>query len=1608
MQGRIPAARQQIIDHIAAQGRRRRKRVGRISCEDFVEHYYHGVAEEDLAERDVADLAGAALAHLDFGQRRRRGRPNVRVYNPERERDGWTSTHTIVEVVTDDMPFLVDSLGIVFNQLGLAVHLTVHPVLRVRRDRAGRLLDVGPADATLAGTTTESWQRIEVDRQADATLFSRMEERIRESLDDARVAYEDWPQMRQRAREISRALEITPPPLPSSEVLEGKALLEWMEDNHFTFLGYRDYRLDRGRSHDVLEPVAGSGLGILRDGRSKTRGSRATVLTGDVRRHAREQALLVVTKANAIATVHRATYLDYIGIKTFDARGNVSGEQRFLGLFTSSAYNRSPRDIPLLRHKVQRVIAHYGLAPASHDGKAVMHVLETYPRDELFQTSVADLIRIVRGIVNLYERQQVRMFVRRDAYRRFYSCLIYAPRDRYNTEVRQRMEAIILEAFHGNALESQVWLSGSSLARVHVIVRTPPEDVRKADVDAIEARIAAAVRTWQDDLREALLERYGEFAGIEIAKRYCDAFPAAYMEDVTPGDALADLGKLTELAAAPDGLAMRIAPGEGNILHFRLFRSDAPIVLSDALPLLEHMGLTVLSERPYRITVPGQRAAWMQDFELRLRGSGRVDVGAVAENFQEAFAAVWSGRADSDGFNTLILAAGLTWRQTSILRAYCRYLLQTGVAFSQSYMEQVLTVNREVAAALTQLFSAQFDPDLASARRERETRRIVARLEEALDAVKSLDEDRILRAFVTVIRATLRTNYFQTAADGSPKPWFSFKLDSRSLPDLPKPKPLFEIFVYSPRVEGVHLRNGYVARGGIRWSDRREDFRTEVLGLMKAQNVKNTVIVPVGAKGGFVPKRLPAGGTREDVQREVVDCYRAFIRGLLDLTDNIVGGRVVSPVRTVRRDADDAYLVVAADKGTATFSDIANGIAAEYGFWLGDAFASGGSAGYDHKKMGITARGAWESVKRHFREMGIDIQNRAFTVAAIGDMSGDVFGNGMLLSRHTRLLAAFNHQHIFLDPSPDAAASFRERMRLFKLPRSTWDDYDRKLISKGGGIFSRAQKSLRLSREAQAALDVQTDAMTPLELIRTILRMPVDLLWNGGIGTYVKSSEETHAEIGDRANDAVRVDGRELRAKVVGEGGNLGLSQRGRVEYAATGGRINTDFIDNSGGVDCSDHEVNIKIHLNLACEEKGLTRGRRDRLLADMTDEVAELVLRDNYLQTQGLSLLESRAPERINEYAHFIRQLELEGLLDRALEFLPNAEEIADRRKAGKGLTRPELSVVLCYGKMWLYARLIDSDVPEDPYLSHELERYFPTPEVRRYGDILWRHRLRREIIATATTNSLVHRMGPTFARRAQEETGAGAASVARAYTIAREIFAIRDTWAAIEALDNQIATADQYAMNFATTRLLRFVTYWLINRYHGRLDIDKQVARLRPGLAELADALPEALGERLRVRFEAGRHRLRSREVPAPLALRIASLDPLHSGPDIVEVAAQARRDVPPTAAVYFSIVENLELDWLHDRIDSLAVGGHWQAVARGTLRDNLFNLERSLCAQAISESATREPARIVAAWLECHAVTIGYARRSIDEMRTLPSTDFATLSVALQAVRRIVES
>ena len=1583
-----------------------KKHSAAAELETFLQQYYADIAEEDLLAHTPEDLYGAIASHWEFGAKRLPGETKVRVFNPTPKKDGWKSPHTIIEMVNDDMPFLVDTTTMTLSRAGIGIHLTVHPIYQVKRDARGALLQLQDSGKP-EGLATESWIHIEVDRQTGAETLAKLESLLQSAMRDVRATVTDWRGMREKLAEVTAAVHKHRSILGDAEVDEGIKFLDWLSEHHFTFLGFREYDLAEENGEEVLKVVPNSGLGILGDSHAKVSQS-FLVLPKVVRQRARAKEFMIVTKANSQATVHRPGYLDYVGIKRFGADGKVSGEWRFLGLFTTSAYSKSPSDIPVLREKVAEVMRRSELSHSSHDGKALVQILETLPRDELFQSTTDELFETAMGVLHLQERQRVKLFVRRDSFGRFFSCLVYVPRDRYNSQVRQKIEGILYQALGGKGVEHNVTLSESALARIHIIVRTTPWEQAKFDRMALEREIGLAVRSWQDELQDALVQQCDEEQGLRLFSRYGNHFPAAYQEDIAPADAVFDLKQLDSLnAAEPLRMSLyRPADAPAGYLRFKTFHREQTIPISDALPMLENMGVRVISERPYEIDLADASIVWIQDFELV--HTGELDLDAVKEAFQEQFARVWRGQAESDGFNRLVLGAGLEWRQTMLLRAFCKYLLQIGISFSQAYMERTLYTHPAIAALLVHLFEARHDP-AGGAKRDPLTQEYTTQIAKLLEEVSSLDDDRILRLFLSAVLATMRTNYFQKDATGAHKPYVSFKYDPSMLPDLPLPRPMFEIWVYSPRVEGVHLRMGKVARGGLRWSDRREDFRTEILGLVKAQNVKNTVIVPVGAKGGFYVKRPPLGGDREAQLKEGIACYQTFLHGLLDITDNLAGTKIVPPKDVVRHDADDPYLVVAADKGTATFSDIANGVSAEYGFWLGDAFASGGSVGYDHKKMGITAKGGWESVKRHFRELDVDIQTTDFTSVGVGDMSGDVFGNGMLLSRHTRLVAAFDHRHIFLDPAPDAEKSFVERERMFNLPRSSWADYDAKLISEGGGVYPRSAKSIPVSKEAAAVLGMTPGNYPPVDLMRAILKAPVDLLWNGGIGTYVKSSSESNAEVGDRANDGLRINGNDLRCKVVGEGGNLGFTQLGRIEFALKGGRLNTDFIDNSAGVDCSDHEVNIKILLNLAGSEKDLAETARNKLLAEMTDEVGELVLRDNYMQAQALSVAEAQAAGRISEYGYLIRALEKTGVLNRAIEFLPSEDGLAERRKAGKGLTRPELAVVLAYSKIDIYNALLAGDVAEDPYLANELENYFPGPLQKRYHDLMPKHRLRREIVCTAITNSLVNRMGSTFAQRMQEETGVDASTVARAYTIARESYDMESLWSAVEALDNKVPASVQVSMAVQSSRLLKHVTRWLIDHLRDKLDIAATVPVYQPGIAELVAHLPGVLSEDLVQEFDTGVQQYTDVGVPEAVARRIAAIPSLYAALDMVDVSREAKLPVEVVARVYYHIGRELELDWLRSQIENLSVDGHWQAVARGTLREDLYAQQRDLAAQALTGARDgRAAMKQLEEWITAHEARVQHARHVLSEMKAAGIADFPSLSVALQEIRKLARS
>ena len=1581
----------ELVRKILARGRRS-KLISEVNVDSnrFLELYYALTDEDDLA-LDPGMRATAALDHLRWARRRRSRSAKVRVFNPSLERDGWTSKYTIVQTVTDDMPFLVDSLTMMLSTQTRGIHATIHPVLDVSRNSRGDITAIGADSAA----RPESFMHIEIAREAQGKTLAAVEAEVKATLANVRAAVEDWPLMIEKLREAAAELGANKQ-LNSQQRAESQAFLEWLADDHFTLLGYREYDLRRGKETDRLEPREATGLGI-----SRIHPTKAMRLSGHARREARSKEPLILTKANRLSTVHRLVPLDYIGVKVFDTTGKPCAERRFLGLFTSIAYSQSPRDIPLLRLKVQQIMTRSELDPVSHRGKALQHILDTFPRDDLIQGSLDDLARISLGILGLEQRHRVSLFWRKDTFGRFYSCLVYLPRDQYNYHARLRVEALLRRAFNGASVQSRVSLSESALARIEITVKTQPPLKRDPDIEALRTELEEAVRSWDDRLREAALAVLPEEQALELCGRFADLFPSAYQEAIEAERAVADMHKIVALLEEPAALQMSLRSRAGR-LQLTTFQLDAPIHLYLAHPILEQMGLKVISENNYTLHLE-PRPVWIQDFELEPSAPIDVDTATIEARFQQCFTETLYGEAENDGFNALVITAGLDWRDATLLRAYCKYILQTSNRFSQVYMQQVLCRYPVLCRALLDLFRSLFDPDLATKARKQLRERSRAAVQSELDRAVSLDDDRILRSFTAAVQATLRTNFYQSK-NAKPKPYISFKLDAKRIPDLPRPRPMFEIFVYSRRVEGVHLRCGTIARGGLRWSDRREDFRTEILGLMKAQQVKNTVIVPTGAKGGFVCKALPFGD-RAAVQSEVVECYRIFIKGLLDITDNIVAEGVQTPERVVALDAPDPYLVVAADKGTAAFSDIANQLAQEYGFWLGDAFASGGSAGYDHKKMGITARGAWEAVKRHFRELGVDTQTQEFTVIGIGDMGGDVFGNGMLLSRHIRLIAAFNHQHIFIDPEPDAAASFVERQRLFALPRSSWDDYDRKLLSQGGGIYSRDSKSIELHPRARTALGVEASALAPPELIRAILKAKVDLLWNGGIGTYVKSSTESHGDAGDPVNDAVRIDGKELRCRVVAEGGNLGLTQLGRVEFAMAGGRINTDFIDNSGGVDSSDREVNIKILLNDAIRRGKLAQSKRNTLLAEMTDEVAELVLASNYAQTLALSIMTSRARERLGEHARLVRVLEAQGLLDRALEFLPSEEQLEERRARNLGLTRPELAIILSYSKIELTSSLADTDIPEDTVCAAELNAYFPTKLVKRFKPLIHEHRLRREIVAMLMASSIINRMGPFFVLRAQEETGADVAQVARAYAIVREIFGTRQLWRDIESLDLAVQTEVQYDIQFQTSRMLRRAVYWFLRRHADQLAIEPTANGLKPGVTKLLGKLPDVLSGHARKRFEADAREIESLGLPSKLARTIAGCNFMTQVLDIVEIAQNEQQSISSTAGLYFELGRGLKLDWIRQHIESLEVEGRWRAIARATLRETLADEQRRLVQSVLRKSHEADAGAAFAAWLDGSKEQVAHALRALDDMRASGTPDFATLSVALKEISRL---
>ena len=1573
----------------------------------FIAQFYRNVDADELAERDPQSLFEAARASWDLLQTSNGIDPAIRIYNPDKQSDKWESNFTIIDLVLLDMPFLVDSIGMAMQRQGLAIHFLVHPLFITARKKNGALENICvPKQATdLKNFKRESVIHIEIDRISDESQQALVSKNLQSVLTDVERAVSDWSLMRDKILEVKAQAAKAPANIDERERKEILTFLQWIHDDHLTLLGYREYALQEVDSNLELHALAPSGLGILRCEDAESLSLSFAALPPEIRTLATSRDLLITNKSNSRATIHRPGYMDYIGIKKYNASGKVIGEHRFLGLYTTSAFNTPPKDIPYLRLKVERLLERADLPAKSHRAKLLMDIVDFYPRDELFQISDDDLFRIVTGILHMQERQRVRLFVREDAYRRFVTCLVYVPRERFSTDVRIRILTELKNVFAGSEEpQFNVQIGDSLLARIFAVIRTSGYQNDMPDIKELEQSLTLLTWQWKDFLRSALFRAFNENTSLRLFEQYAEAFPVDYQEwnDVSAG--LEDI-KSMEGLNDKEPLSIRLFQREEDLSgpgHFRIkiYHLVAPIVLSDTLPLLENMGLRVINARPYHVTKMNQQQAWLLEFHVSTDCTDCVDLDNLSGLVSDTFVATWFGKVENDPFNALAIKASLPSRQVNILRMYSRYLKQVGLPYSQHYIAETLQTQARIASRLVALFDTKFSPERHNLERAQS---IENDIQQALGNVSSLDQDRILRTLMNLILCTLRTNYYQ-----GDKPYTSIKLSARDIEELPEPRPRYEVFVYSPDTEGVHLRAGKVARGGLRWSDRKEDYRTEVLGLVKAQMVKNAVIVPEGSKGGFIVKESLVGLDRAMVMEKVLASYKTFIRGLLDITDNLVNNEVRQPDRIVRYDDDDPYLVVAADKGTATFSDIANGVSQEYGFWLSDAFASGGSNGYDHKKMGITARGAWESVKRHFRELGKDIQNESFTVVGIGDMSGDVFGNGMLLSRQIKLIAAFDYRHIFIDPDPDPAISYKERQRLFERPGSSWDDYDRSLLSEGGGIYPRSLKSIELSDAAVKVLGLSKNRFTSLTLINALLRAPAELIWNGGIGTYIKASSESHADVGDRHNDSIRVSASELRAKVIGEGGNLGVTQLARIEYAKLGGMCNTDSIDNSAGVDCSDHEVNIKILLNAAMGSGVLDMVGRNKLLLEMTDDVAQLVLRHNYTQSQVISLMADQQQSLFNEHVRYMHALERWGLLKPAIEFLPDEEEQAQRIVDSTGMTRPELCILLAYAKIDVFLQLLRSQLVDEEYFVDGTSRYFPERLRKPFAEQIRQHRLQREIIATKTTNNMLNRMGATFVFRLQELTGAPVYRIVRAFSIIRDSFRLPELWQQVDHLDNQIPASLQLQLQHRINQLAEHGSLWILRTYRQIESLHTMIRDFRHCIATLKNHFNGFLSNSLREQWQMTRETLSAEGVPDRLADSLAALEIDYLFLDIILLANDTGKPLEDCAKIYFSLLDILDIHWLHLEIRRFKAEDNWHAVARSSVEEELYVLEREIACAIIraTQETLVDPIAVTAVWQDKNSDQLSRCKEICGELQSAEPSSLAIFMVAIQQLRSLL--
>ncbi len=1599
-----------LIETILSEGQKLSKRKASPLQENYIRQLYLQTPLDFLKKVDARVLFIAAMQHFAFANSRKPQEDwRIKIYNPAIQEDGWESERTVIDLNMPDRPFILDSITAEILRQGYTIYEVIHPVVRLERDKNGLISHIYDADEL--DKPAESCMHIQISHIGSKKDRKALQAGLEKVLTYVKKAVEDWQTMLDRASDVLEELERAHAMHSNEEVNEAFDFIRWAVENNYIFLGYRQYEFVHEGKHPKLVVDKEHEYGIFKAKEDEDKPVGLQAVPEEALKTGKTIPLIEITKSNRRSVVHRSVQMDYISIKRFDTKGKLIGEHRFIGLFTSSVYHQSATRIPIIRKKIDAVIRRSDFAPQSHNSKALMAILQSYPRDELLQISTDELLEKSMGIVELAERPATKLFVRRDRYERFVSCIVYIPRDRFNTNMREKVQHILEEAYGGQMSDFYSQLTESPLARLHLLIRVEEGKVKSPDLKTLERKLVDVTNNWFNGLRNRLITEMGERKGEKFYRYYVNAFTDSYKQSYHFGGTYHDIVKMEE-AYAEDRLTIELYKLEEDdefTYQVKIFQPRQLVMLSEVMPVLENMGFDAIDQHTYQVKPEHQDDSnWIMHFRLKVsRGmkiplakGARSPIEDIKAEFEEAMYKVWHGELENDALNKLILRAKMTWRNVEILRAYLKYTAQTAFPYSSDFMASVVARHPLIATQLMELFHARFNPE--TEKRQQQIEKANDTITVLLSDVSDVVDDRVIRQFRDTIQHTLRTNAFQTKKGGGYKDYISLKLDATQVPNLPLPRPYREIFVYSVEVEGIHLRGGKVARGGLRWSDRREDFRTEILGLVKAQMVKNAVIVPVGSKGGFVVKQ-PVIGSRDAVIAQGIECYKNFLRGLLDITDNLVSGKVTHPKDVVIHDGEDPYLVVAADKGTATFSDIANEISAEYNHWLGDAFASGGSAGYDHKKMGITARGAWVSVQRHFAEMGLDVQKEDFTVAGIGDMSGDVFGNGMLLSKHIRLIAAFNHMHIFLDPNPEAATSYKERKRLFAKQRSGWEDYNTDLISKGGGVYSRSEKVIELSKEIRDALDIKESKLSPDELIRAIMRSPVDLIWNGGIGTYVKSADESHAEVGDKANDSTRVNADELRCKVIGEGGNLGLTQNARIAYALHGGRINTDAIDNSAGVDCSDHEVNIKIAFYHAMEREALTLKKRNELLEAMTENVASLVLKDNQMQTLALTISEQEGASLLETEKRLMRELEEKGLLNRKVEFLPDDEQLQNRALMDKGLTRPELAVILSYSKIDIFNELMDSAMPDDDYYIRDVISYFPDAMQKPYLQDIEAHPLKRELVATAISNSIVNRMGNSFFMRMKEDLGKKGCDVARAYTVVRDAFNLRELWAEIESLGSTVPVEVQVELHLEIRELVNRCVSWFLRHYPDPLNVSELIDGYKENVEKLYGIFDNIMSDAVRDSVKAKEEDYIAHDVPAKLATRIALFEALASACDIIFVAKDSHLPIREVGRSYYILGSRLHLGYLRLQARKLITDSHWDNLAIQSMIETLYDQQMRLTAKVTQGKCEGNVCDIaIDSWLEANGKGLSsYDSFFADMMRQ----EEITASMLMVAIGRV---